>query len=255
LVASGGGAGQGIAAQLALPHREQPFGRGSDQGGSVALLPQKAAAAALVTSQRGQQLQGVGGCVEAEFLAHGQHHFVQFAPVDPRQGLLYSGAVALLPAGAPAEAHPLGGLPIGRARIRHQPLQAAGLFPELFGQLSGRHPAADGALQPQPAMLALAAELPAGQHGLHARHATRFALQGRIEEGEGQEHPGAGQGRPQGGGGQAAEAGTGKALGQLEASGAAQFQAVGAAGGGDAEPRRSVPEKAEAVASGGFELG
>ena len=51
----GGGAGQGIAAQLPLAHREQSFGRGADQGGTTTALPEEAAAAALVATQRSQQ--------------------------------------------------------------------------------------------------------------------------------------------------------------------------------------------------------
>ena len=56
----GGGAGQGIAAQLPLAHREQSFGRGADQGTAAVALPEEAAAAALVAAQGSQQGERIG---------------------------------------------------------------------------------------------------------------------------------------------------------------------------------------------------
>ena len=98
-------------------------------------------------------------------------------------------------------------------------------------------------------MAALAAQLPAGQHGPHPGHAAAL-LQGAIKKGKGQQHPGPGQGRTGLGGGQAAEAHGAEPLGQLKAARTAQLQDVGAAAGGQAQARGAVPQAAKATGLG-----
>ena len=202
--------------------------------------------------------QGVGGPVEPQLLAHRQHQLLQPALVHQGQGLGGVEAVALLPGGPLDHGGQAGGAPgTGAGWIAAavcDRLQDPGGFPQLFGQAAGGGAAAQGTLQPQPAVAAVAAQLPARQHRLHARRGTGFALQGRIEEAEGQQQPRPGVARTGGDGPaalprQPAEGGAGEAPGQLEAPRPAQLQAVGAATGGDAQPRRSVPEEAETAAA------
>jgi len=119
--------------------------------------------------------------------------------------------------------------------------------PQLFCHLPRRHATTEALLQPQPAVLAVPAQLPARQHGLHPRHRRFAGMERGLKESEGQQHPGPGQGRGVRGGAEPAEGGAGETLGQLEAPRSAQLQAVAAAGGGDAQPRSSVPEEAKAV--------
>ena len=88
-------------------------------------------------------------------------------------------------------------------------------------------------------------------------------LKGGIKEAKGQQHPGPSQGRTVLGGGEAAQAGAGKALGQLKAARTTELQAVAAAAGGQAQPRGPIPEEAKSIsltaislaASAGIEMG
>ena len=271
-----GGAGQGIAAQLLLAHAQQPLRRGPHQGGAIALVPEEAAAARLAQAQLGQELERIEGRIELDLLAHRQHQLAQHARLDQLQTPFGGSAVAGLPGGAagPGRAAALAersaqlwvgpgdqvrfgasvrasaALPVPtRRRLGCQGLQALGLLPQLLGHGPGCHLAAQVALQPQPAMAALAAQLPAGQHGPHPGHAAAL-LQGAIKKGKGQQHPGPGQGRTGLGGGQAAEADGAEPLGQLKAARTAQLQDVGAAAGGQAQARGAVPQAAKATGLG-----
>ena len=132
----------------------------------------------------------------------------------------------------------------GAMPCRHEGL---GFLPEFFRQAAGCHLTAKGALQPQPAVQALAAQLPAGQHRLHPGDGACGLLEGSIKEAKGQQHPGPSQGRTVLGGGEAAQAGAGKALGQLKAARTTEFQAVAAATGGQAQPRGPIPEEAKSI--------
>ena len=172
-------------------------------------------------AQRGQQLQRVDGPIQAQVLAHRQHQFLQIPLVHQVQGLLDGRAIALLPGGAMAElggsAGPGGGAELGRGGRARRAVpgrhQGLGLLPEFFRQAAGCHLTAKGPLQPQPAVQALAAQLPAEQHRLHPGDGACGLLEGSIKEAKGQQHPGPGQGRTVLGGGEAAQAGACKALG------------------------------------------
>jgi len=96
-------------------------------------------------------------------------------------------------------------------------------------------------------MTPLAAQLPAGQHRLHAGHALAL-LQGTVKEREGQKHPRPGQRRAGLGCGEAAQAHGTEALGEFKTPGPTQFEAVAASTGGQAEPWSAIPEEAEAIA-------
>ena len=96
-------------------------------------------------------------------------------------------------------------------------------------------------------MAALAAQLPAGQHGLHPGD-TLALLEWAVEEGEGQQHPRPGQGRAGLGDRQPIEGDAAEPLGQLEAARSAQLQAMAAATGGQAKPRGPIPQKTKAIA-------
>ena len=93
----------------------------------------------------------------------------------------------------------------------------------------------------------MAAELPAGQHRLHPRRTGVLEIERRVKKGEGQQHPGPGQGRHLLGHPQAAQSGRRVALGQLKAPRPAQFQAIGPARRGNAEARRPIPEKPKTI--------
>jgi len=93
-------AGQGIAAQLALAHCEQPFRGGPEQGGAIGLLPQETAAAGLALAQLRQQLQGVERALQQELLAYRQHQLAQAVLLNQLYPALHHRAIALLPGGA-----------------------------------------------------------------------------------------------------------------------------------------------------------
>ncbi len=164
---------------------------------------------------------------------------------DQLQPAHHGFAVALLPRGTAQDPRPQGlraGFVSGG-----EGLELAGLLPELLRHRPGGHRAAEAALQPQPAVAALAAQLPAGQHGLHPGGGAAV-LEGAVEEGEGQQHPRPGQrGAALGGHRQAAEAHGAEPLRQLEAARAAQLEAVGPAAGGQAEAGGAIPEEAESL--------
>ena len=120
----------------------------------------------------------------------------------------------------------------GGWRARPGRPKGLGFLPEFLRQAAGCHLTAQGPLQPQPAVQALAAQLPAGQHRLHPGDGACGLLKWGIKEAKGQQHPGPSQGRTVLGGGEAAQAGAGKALGQLKAARTTELQAVAAAAGG-----------------------
>jgi len=66
-------AGQGVATQLSLAHRQQSLGRGAQQGWTSSLLPEKTAAAGLAQPELGQQLERIQRLIEEQLLAHRQH--------------------------------------------------------------------------------------------------------------------------------------------------------------------------------------
>ena len=90
--------------------------------------------------------------------------------------------------------------------------EALGLLPEFFGNAAGADVAAEVALEPQPAVPALFAELPAGQDRLDPRNPFPL-LERAVEEGEGQQHPWPCQGRALLRCGEAIEADGAEALG------------------------------------------
>jgi hypothetical protein len=145
-----------------------------------------------------------------------------------------------------AEGHRARGIALAGVGVGGELGQPCRLLPQLLRHAPGADFATEAALQPQPVVAPLAAQLPTGQHRLHAGHPLPL-LQGAVEEGEGQQHPGPCQGRTGLGRGQPAQAHGAEPLGQFKAAGSTQLQAVAAAAGRQAQARCAVPQEAEAI--------
>ena len=200
----------------------------------------------------GQQGQRIRRDVEFQVLTNRQHEFLKSSIINQVHGLACRQAVPLLPGGAMH--HPNGGARIDA--LAWLSFKQPCLVPEFLRQAAGGDATTQWPLQPQPAVLAVAAQLPAGQDRLHTRYGCSVRLQGGLEEAEGQQDPWtgvAGSLHRQCCFGfqflQSRQARIGKPLGQFEAARATQFQAVRPTTGADAEARSSIPEEAEAVAA------
>ena len=200
-------------------------------------------------AQLGQQGQGIGGGLQPQLLAGRQHQLAQVTAPHQFEGLIQGLLIAHLPGGLDGQwCRPQLGGTAGAIACGGAGFQLPGLLPQFFGQPPGRDAATQSPLQPQPAMVSLATQLPAGQHGLHPRGAVA-RQQGAGEEGKGQQQSGPGQRRAgQGPAGQAAEGESAEALGQLKAARAAEFEVVGATAGRQAEAWTAIPEEAKAFA-------
>ena len=202
-------------------------------------MPEKTATAALVAPQAAEQLDGVQGAAQQQFLLGRQHQFAQLTVLDQVQCLLDAALEGLLP-----------GITSG-----HQPWQVKGgwgglvqglcLFPEGFRHGSGRDAPSQAALMQEPAVTSLAPQLPTGEHD---GDPWRPIPVGVTKKAEGQRQPWALH-RLVGwmGAHQATQACIDKPLGQCKPSWSPQLQALLHPCGRQRQAWQSIPDPGEVV--------